>query len=170
MSRLILIPGVLAVCLGSASANSFEDTARVRSVEPEYERISMPRRECTVETVYETRKTQSERSYGGAVVGGIAGGLLGNQVGKGHGREAATAVGAVIGALAGDRLDNRDRRTEYEQVPSEIQRCRTVDDWQTRVTGYRVVYDYRGQQYSTVLRDKPGKTLPVRVSVEPLLP
>ncbi|GAB3243067.1 glycine zipper 2TM domain-containing protein [Chitinimonas naiadis] len=170
MKRLIIISSLLATGFASANANSFEDTARVRNVEPQYERISVPRKECTSEVVTETRRVGGDRSYGGAVVGGVAGAIVGNQVGKGHGREAATALGAVVGALTGDRIDNRDNRTEYEEIPREIQRCRTVEDWQSRVTGYRVTYEYRGQQYTSFMRDNPGKSLPVRVSVDPLVP
>ncbi|QDQ27600.1 glycine zipper 2TM domain-containing protein [Chitinimonas arctica] len=167
MKRLAIL-SLIATSFVAAQAESFNDTARVRSVEPQYERISSPRKECSSEIVTETRRSGGEREYGGAVVGGIAGAIVGNQVGKGHGREAATALGAVVGALAGDHIDNRDNRVQYEEVPREIQRCRTVEDWQTRVTGYRVNYDYRGQQYTTFMRNNPGKTMSVRVSVEPL--
>jgi hypothetical protein len=31
-----------------------------------------------------------------------------------------------------------------------------------------VTYEYHGQEYTTVTRDQPGRTLPVRVSVTPL--
>ena len=72
-----------------------------------------------------------------AVIGGVAGAVLGNQVGRGQGREAATAVGAVVGAFAGDRVANRDRWDEYEEVPREVTTCRTVNDVQSRITGYR---------------------------------
>ena len=41
-------------------------------------------------------------------------------------------------------------------------------DVQQRVNGYRVTYEYQGQPYTTVLRNDPGRTLPVRVSVTPL--
>ena len=36
--------------------------------------------------------------------------------------------------------------------------------------GYQVEYEYRGQIYSTVTRENPGRTLPVRVSVAPVEP
>ncbi|HEY9100830.1 glycine zipper 2TM domain-containing protein [Chitinimonas sp.] len=170
MNRLVILSSLIAAGFASAQAASFEDTARVRNVEPQYERISVPHKECSSEVVTETRRVGGERSYGGAVVGGVAGAIVGNQVGKGHGREAATALGAVVGALTGDRIDNRDNRVEYEDVPREVQRCRTVEDWQSRVTGYRVTYEYRGQQYTTTTRDNPGRTMPVRVSVDPLVP
>lgn len=169
MNRLAILT-LLVTSFVAAQADSFNDTARVRSATPEYERISTPRKECSSEWVTETREVPAQRQYGGAVIGGLAGALIGNQVGKGHGREAATAVGAVVGALAGDNIDNRGRSGGYvEEIPREIKRCRTVEDWQSRLVGYRVTYEYRGQQYTTFMNENPGKSLPVRVSVEPLI-
>jgi uncharacterized protein YcfJ len=117
--------------------------------------------------VNEVHRTDS-RNYGGAVIGGIAGALLGNQVGGGHGREAATAVGAVVGAMTGDNLANRDRYPQYVQVPREVTSCRTVQDMQQHLTGYRVDYEYHGQVYTTFMPQDPGRTLRVRVSVDPV--
>jgi uncharacterized protein YcfJ len=94
--------------------------------------------------------------------------VVGNQIGKGHGREAATAVGAVVGALAGDRIANSNRVEQYQEVPREVRTCRMVNDVQHRLTGYRVGYDYRGQTYTTMMRENPGPTLQVRVSIEPV--
>ena len=91
-----------------------------------------------------------------------------NQVGRGHGREAATALGAVVGAFAGDRYTNRDRWDEPQYQQREVTSCRTVSDVQTRINGYRVNYEYRGQSYSTLMRENPGRQLQVRVSVEPI--
>jgi uncharacterized protein YcfJ len=50
-----------------------------------------------------------------------------------------------------------------------VQTCQTVNEVQQRVTGYQVTYDYRGQQFSTVLPQDPGPTLQVRVSVDPVV-
>jgi uncharacterized protein YcfJ len=167
MKRLALAC-LLASGFAAAQADTFFDNARVRSAEPQYETVNVPRNECTTSRVNETRPVNAGGpNYGGAVVGGVAGAVLGNQVGKGHGREAATAVGAVVGALAGDRIANRDRE-QYEVVPRDVTTCRTVTDVQTRLTGYRVNYDYRGQHYTTFMRDNPGPSLQVRVSVEPV--
>ncbi len=152
-----------------AQAETFFDNARVRSAEPQYESVSIPRQECSSQVVNETRQVSGGQNYGGAVVGGVAGALLGNQVGKGHGREAATAVGAVVGALAGNNIANQNRQDQYQVVPREVTSCRTVNELQTRLTGYRVTYDYRGMQYSTILRDNPGPNLQVRVSVDPVV-
>jgi len=151
----------------AAHAETFVDTARVRNVEPQFENIAVPRQECTNQVVNEVQRTGT-RDYGGAIIGGIAGALLGNQVGGGHGREAATAVGAVVGAMTGDNLANQGRSPQYVQVPREVTSCRTVQDMQQRVTGYRVDYEYRGQMYSTFMPQDPGRTLRVRVSVDPV--
>jgi uncharacterized protein YcfJ len=168
MKRLALVC-LLATGAVAVHAETFFDSARVRSVQPQYENISVPRNECSTQWVNETRRTGGGQNYGGAVVGGVAGAVLGNQVGKGHGREAATAVGAVVGALAGDHLANRDRAEQYEVVPREVTSCRTVNDVQTRITGYQVTYDYRGQHYTTMMRENPGPSLQLRVSVEPVV-
>jgi uncharacterized protein YcfJ len=153
-----------------AQAPTFIDRARVQSAEPRYESVQVPRNECTSQWVNEPRPVAGSGGYGGAVIGGVAGAIVGNQIGKGHGREAATAAGAVIGALAGDRIANRDPYPAYEQAQREVRTCRTVYDVQTQLSGYRVTYEYRGHQYQTVLRDHPGQSLPVRVSVEPMEP
>ena len=165
MNKSLIVFAAIAACAGVVKAETFVDRARVRDVEPQYETVAVPRKECTSRWVNEVRRSGS-RDYGGAVVGGIAGGVIGNQVGGGHGREAATAIGAVIGAMTGDNMANRGRET-YEEVPREVTTCRTVNDTEQRLTGYRVDYEYHGQTYSTFMREQPGPTLRVRVSVDP---
>jgi uncharacterized protein YcfJ len=86
-------------------------------------------------------------------------------VGKGSGRVAASAAGAAIGAIVGDRLSNRDTREEFYE--REVRRCRMVDNFETRITGYRVTYEYAGRTYTAMLPYDPGPRLPVHISVEP---
>ncbi|MDP2369555.1 glycine zipper 2TM domain-containing protein [Rhodoferax sp.] len=170
MKRLV-IASLIATTLLGAHAESFIDQARVRGADPQYENISVPRNECSSHWVADSYRVDRERQYGGAIVGGLAGGIIGHQVGKGSGKDAATALGAVVGAIAGDRLENRERAEHYdrhERAPREVKRCRTVYDTQTRITGYRVTYEYRGQHYSTFMRENPGHSLALRVSVEPI--
>ncbi len=159
---------LLATGVIGLHAETFIDTARVRSVDPQYERVGVPRQQCNRQWVNEARQLNYGQQYGGAVIGGVAGALLGNQVGRGHGREATTALGAVVGAFAGDRYVNRDRWDEPQYQQREVTSCHTVSDVQTRIHGYRVNYEYRGQSYSTLMRDNPGRQLQVRVSVEPI--
>lgn len=176
MKRLV-IASLCATALLGAHAETYTDHARVRSAEPQHENISVPRNECRSHWINERSSGYDSepqaRQYGGAIVGGLAGGVLGHQVGGGRGKDAATALGVVLGAITGDQLQNRDPRgqynnVQYENAQREVQRCRTVYDTQTRITGYRVDYEYRGQHYSTVLRENPGTSLAVRVSVDPI--
>ena len=185
MNRTTLAPVFLLATLAVAAAQaqvqapapgqapSFTDHARVRDVQPQYEAVQVPRQECSSQYVTEQPRPVAAPAggYGGAIIGGVAGGLLGNQVGKGHGKEAATAAGAIVGAIAGDRIANNGIPVAAGPAETrEVRSCRTVYDQQNRLTGYRVVYDYRGNEYSTVLQEQPGPTIPVRVSVTPLEP
>lgn len=166
---------------GAASADdafSYDDWARVTRVTPQYERVNVPSRECRTEVISSREPVYSQpqqRSVAGAVIGGVTGGIVGNQVGKGSGRAAATAAGALIGAIVGDRIDNGDsyssdsaRRVEYyEPREREINRCRVIDRWENRLTGYLVDYEYHGRSYSRMMNEDPGRRMKVRVSVEP---
>ena len=176
MKRLVIASLLATGLLGAqaqAQAVTYTDNARVRSVDPQYENISVPRNECRSQWINEDRRSGGERQgrqYGGAILGGLAGGVLGNQVGGGRGKQAATVVGAVLGAMTGDHFANQDQRGEYEYGQREVQNCRTVYDTQSRITGYRVAYEYRGQHYNTLMRSDPGNSLQVRVSVDPIEP
>jgi uncharacterized protein YcfJ len=165
--KLIPLAGALALAASGAWAQApYEDTARVRSATPEYEKVNVPRKECYSEYVPERRYRRSgAESYVGPLIGGVTGGLLGAQVGRGNGKVAASAAGAAIGAIVGDRLSHRAGDDEFYE--REVRRCRMVDNFEARVTGYHVTYEYAGRTYTTMLPYDPGPRLPVRVSVEP---
>lgn len=185
MKRL-MIASLFATGLLSAHAETYTDQARVRSAEPQYEHINVPRNECSSHWTNErdgrrdlerngrqVSDGNQERQYGGAILGGLAGGVVGHQIGGGTGKDAATALGVVLGAIAGDRMENRNQPAQYDDgrvdnTQREVKRCHTVYDAQTRITGYRVAYDYRGQSYTTFMRTHPGNNLPVRVTVDPI--
>ncbi len=151
---------------GREFQDSFHDTAWVVARTPVYEEINTPRRECWTEQVGYEYSSSPSRSYGGAIIGAIAGGILGNQVGKGTGRTVATAVGAATGAIVGDNIDNDGWRGErVTSRPRYEERCRVVDQWERRLTGYNVVYRYQGREYTTFLPYDPGNTVRVRVQV-----
>jgi len=152
-----------AVSLPAAAEDVYYDTARVIAVTPQTERVNMPRQECRTEYVRESRAS-ADRDLGGAIIGGIAGGLLGSQIGKGNGRVAGAAVGAATGAIVGDRIDNSGERS-YSTRP--VERCVTVDDWQTVQRGYQVTYRFNGREYTTQMPYDPGSTLRIRVAVSP---
>jgi uncharacterized protein YcfJ len=104
MKKRLLVLSLVSLC-GSAYAADFTETARVISSSPIYERVTEPKRECSMETV---QVAPREHSLGGTVIGGIAGGVLGSQVGGGQGSAVATGAGAVAGAVIGDRVANPD--------------------------------------------------------------
>jgi uncharacterized protein YcfJ len=153
-----------AISLPAAADDVYFDTARVLSVTPQTERVNVPRQECRTEYTRESYSNSGSRDIGGAIIGSIAGGLLGSQIGKGNGRVAGAAVGAATGAIVGDRIDNSDRRS-YGSRP--VERCVTVDDWQTVTRNYLVTYRFDGRDYSTVMPYDPGRSIRVRVAVAP---
>lgn len=165
--------GAVPVAVVPSQSPSFVDRARVQDVQPQYEQVQVPRQECTSEMVQDAPQQvagSSGNAVAGTVIGGVAGGILGHQVGRGHGRDAATAVGAVVGAIAGNSIGSSQAQPpQYVQAPPrEVRSCRTVNDVQQRLIGYRVTYEYRGNEYVTVMHEQPGRSLPVRVSVTPM--
>jgi uncharacterized protein YcfJ len=145
---------------------SFDDRAVVRDVQPQYERVNVPRRECRSELVPERRVERGDHSLAGPIFGGIVGGLIGSQFGRGEGRVASAAVGAMAGAITGEALSDRPPARE-EIRHREVQRCHQVDQWESRLSGYRVTYEYAGRLHTTVLPFDPGAMLAVQVSVAP---
>lgn len=142
-----------------------ETYARVIDVEPVYERFSrsVPVENCWVES--------RERGYpsraSAAIAAGAVGALIGNQIGRGDGRRAATLGGAFLGAVLGSEASrHNDRGPRYE----EVQRCRTryEEQFDERVAGYRVTYEYDGRRGVTRLPYEPGRYIRVAVDVHPL--
>ncbi|MEJ7932334.1 glycine zipper 2TM domain-containing protein [Ramlibacter sp. AN1015] len=175
MKRFAIL-SLLIAAGAAANAQTFVDNARVRNVQPQYENITVPRQECTSQWVTEPRRGAAAgpmQEYGPALLGGVAGAALGRQVGKGSGRDAATVLGAVVGAYAGDQYANGNRWGQPAPAPvyeqREVQQCRTVNAVESRLAGYHVDYEYRGQNHTAFLREHPGNHLQVRVSVEPVL-
>jgi uncharacterized protein YcfJ len=117
-----------AAAVTSAMAQSYSDTAQVLSAQPIYERNSVPRQECSNETVTTDRVVPSqgsgyvaagyqqpaqaapapERTIGaGTVIGAIIGGVVGHQFGRSSGgRDVGTGVGVVAGGLIGNQIEN----------------------------------------------------------------
>lgn len=162
-----MISAAIAVALAAQPAlagRPFTDYARVTEVTPQYERVNLPHKECVSEYVPERAPRRGD-SVIGSLIGGVAGGLLGAQVGRGNGRIASSAAGAAVGAIVGDRLSQRGGGDEY--YDREVRRCRLVDRWESRITGYHVAYQYQGHTYTAILPYDPGSKLAVQVSVAP---
>ena len=162
MKRTLLAFGALIV---GANVQAFETYAPVVSTTPITETINRPTRQCWNE--YREVSRPPEHDPGGAILGTIVGGLVGSQIGKGSGRVAAAAVGAGIGAVAGDRMANQDAHASSETVP--VQRCSVQENLETRITGYRVTYEYNNYRFTTTMPYDPGKQVRVNVAVTPKL-
>lgn len=99
------------------------------------------------------------KSGAGALMGGIAGGVVGNAVGKGDGNALATAIGVMGGAILGDKIEgDKAPRTQT------VQNCTNQTVYETRISGYQVVYEYAGKRYSIEMPRDPGPTIALQVT------
>lgn len=57
----------------------------------------------------------------GVVAGGVAGGVLGNQVGNGSGRDLATIAGIFGGAIAGNKIEEKIKKTRVYEVTVKME-------------------------------------------------
>src|SRR5256885_17069490 len=98
MKRLALV-SLLATAAVGVHAETYVDNARVRSVDPQYESVNVPREECSSQWVNE-RRPVGRRDYGGGLFCGGAGAPVGKPGGGGRGPGGAPAARAGGGALA----------------------------------------------------------------------
>ena len=186
MNRILALSLACAAAgtLGTASAESFPDRARVVSAHPVVEQIPVDREQCwnDRERGYEERRvTRSDTGAvigPGTVLGAVVGGVIGHQFGHSSGgRDRGTAAGAIVGGLVGNQIDRDngavgDGPAEVERVPVErdVKRCRTVHEVREATVGYEVRYEYHGRQFLTRLPQEPGRFIPVNVDVQPVAP
>ncbi len=146
---------VTALALASVSAWAQQETARVISVTPIMQQVSVPRQVCSNETVV----TGQQKSGAGAAMGAIAGGAVGNSVGGGGGKAAATMIGIIGGAILGDSIEGGG--TPQTQT---VQRCTTQNILENRITGYSVIYEFGGKQYTVQMPQDPGPTIKLQLT------
>jgi uncharacterized protein YcfJ len=183
MKSLIATAVLAALALGAANpaeAQRFEtryDRARVVDVDRVYtQRPGRVVQECWNERTrrYDAGYYRDDRGRlyrdrddgtEGALIGALIGGALGNQVGDGRGRTAATVAGALIGAGVGKNIDEDDDY-RYRGAGGVETRCRTVQTaYRSGAPGYRVTYVYNGIRGEALMRDYPGRTIPVEVDL-----
>ena len=150
------------------------DYAKVVDVQPLTTRVRVqtPRRECWDETRYEEPRSSDvmPRSVAGrTLLGAVLGGVIGHQIGSGNANKAATAGGAVIGAAIAHNRAVRNGTNPPPPREYTVQRCETryQEEFQERVDGYRVTYQYHGRRQVTELPYRPGDRIRVRVDVTP---
>ncbi|MBI5924822.1 MAG: hypothetical protein HY836_04425 [Aquabacterium sp.] len=147
--------------VGAPSTTSMTVQAKVVSATPVIGQVAVPRQVC-----YDELRQNPPRSSGaGAVMGAIAGGVIGNSVGKGAGKALATGLGIFGGAIAGDHIANDGRQGST----SSVRRCEQQAEYENRVMAYNVVYEFAGQRFSTQMGQEPGATIPVQVTLSPMV-
>lgn len=151
----------------SAGHDAYSDRGRVISVTPQVERVNVPVQECRTEYVRESVYQNPRRSNTGGIVGALAGGVIGSRFGGGNGRLITTAIGAGLGAVIGDRHSNSYNQPRQRVESRPVERCTSIDRWETVDRGYLVDYEYNGRRYTTETLDRPGKFIAVDVSVQP---
>jgi len=144
------------------------DYARVVDAQPITEIVRVPREHEVCQQERSRRRVAEHRSPAPAIFGSILGGVIGHQFGGGHGKTAATIAGAAIGGAIANNAQTRRYPPRYYTVQG--QRCHTETQWhnEEQVVAWNVSWKYRGEVYHSTMDDRPGKRIPVRVSVEPV--
>ena len=153
--KLSFCAAAAAALLGGAGAASAAEYANVISATPVTGSVPVPRQACADSE----RIVQQQPSGAGALIGAIVGGVAGNQFGHGFGRAAATGLGVVAGSAIGNQVEANGNPAAA--VP--VRNCRTVTQYENRVVGYDVVYEYNGQRYTTRTASDPGPRLAIDI-------
>jgi uncharacterized protein YcfJ len=154
--RKTVIFSGLGVLASFSSGVQAQEVGRVISSTPSIAQVAVPRQVCSNQPMI----VQQPNSGAGAVLGGIAGGAVGNTIGGGSGRAAATVLGVVGGALLGNNVEGSGTQMQ------NVQQCSTQTFYENRTTGYNVVYEYAGKEFTTQMPYDPGPT--IRLQVSPL--
>ena len=145
---------LLAVSVTTIGAQTPE-VGRVLSSTALVQQVAVPQQVCFNEQV----NTAGQKSGAGSVLGAIAGGVIGNNLGRGSNQSAAAVLGMVGGAIVGDRIE-----TPGPNRQENVQRCTVQQVYENRTTGYQVVYEYAGKQYSVQMPQDPGPTIQLQVA------
>jgi uncharacterized protein YcfJ len=153
--KLSICAAAAAALLGGVASASAAEFANVISATPVTGSVPVPRQACADGE----RIVQQQPSGAGALIGAIVGGVAGNQFGHGFGRAAATGLGVVAGSTIGNQVEANGNPATAVPVRS----CRTVTQYENRIVGYDVVYEYNGQRYTTRTANDPGRQLAIDV-------
>ncbi len=160
LKSMLTLSAVSALGLAVHTSAGAQEVGRVLSSTAIISQVNVPRQVCAQEVVQVPGRTGGG-SGAGAVMGGIAGGAMGNAVGQGSGRAAATVIGVFGGAILGDIIEGGGQQAATTQT---VNRCTTQNVLENRTSGYQVVYEYAGKQYSVLMPNDPGPTIALQVA------
>ena len=158
-ARLAGVAACSFAMLTGLPAQAQQEMARVISSTPVMQQVPVSRQVCQDEAV--TRSGQ--KSGAGALMGTLAGGALGNAIGEGSGKAAATVLGLFGGAILGNSIEG-----EAPPETQMVRRCYPQTVYESRVSGYHVVYEFGGKQYSAQMPSDPGQYLQLQIT--PIVP
>ena len=153
--KFCALAAAAASVLGAAGMAEAAQYATVISATPVTGPVPVPRQACTDGE----QIVQPAPSGAGALIGAVVGGVIGNQFGHGFGRAAATGLGVAAGSAIGNQAELNGNGATAVPVRS----CRTVTQYENRIVGYDVVYEYNGQRYTTRTANDPGQRLAIDV-------
>ena len=154
--RTPLIALSLATACSGALAAEYGD---VIASTPVLGQVALPQQNCS--DVLQVAPPAT--SGAGALAGALVGGAVGNSIGGGAGRSAATGIGAVAGAILGNRAEG----SGSPAAGTSTRNCQTVTQYESRVIGYDVTYEFRGHRYFARLPQAPGARIALDVSPSP---
>jgi uncharacterized protein YcfJ len=157
------IVGALAVTVLGATAGcgmpGSDNYAKVLSVTPLTEAVSVPQEACRDQLVSVQRPTSDPNQIAGTVAGAVIGGLAGSQVGDGDGKKVATVGGAVAGGYAGKKIQEGMQDRNVDQVSERV--CDTTQTISQQQAGYEVTYLLDGQEKTVRMSEDPGSRIPI---------
>ena len=162
MKNRLWFPFALILAALPMVAVQAQEVGRVISSTPMVSQVSVPRQVC-VQEVVQVQNAAPATTGAGALMGGIAGGAMGNAVGQGSGRAAATMIGILGGVILGNSIEGGGA-AQAATSQQTVNRCTTQNVLENRTTGYQVVYEYAGKQYSVQLPQDPGPTIALQVT------
>lgn len=95
-----------------------------------------------------------DRTFGSTrgLVGAITGGYIGSHIGNGSGKRLATIAGTAVGTQIGDGYANKEPQIIGYKNSHQCQQAFTANN---EISGYHVLYDYKGKTLSKFVRYRP---------------
>ena len=71
--------------------------------------------------------------------------------------------------MVGNNTEAANNANQPQGVQEQaVQRCRNVDAYEERTTGFDVTYEYHGRNYTELMRRDPGQRVRLHVSALPI--
>ncbi len=151
--------------------HQFTDFAKVKQATARYKTFEhrIPEEKCWTETVVIERYERPSPT--GALIGGLIGGTIGHAVGHGRSnKKLGAVVGTVLGASIGKDVSKK-QNSQHGKTYEDIERCEVEyhSQFEERIVGYDVTYQYRGEFYHTFMKEHPGKRIRVNVAISSVI-